>query len=238
MSEFNWTCPHCDRDVTITDERITNDRHTNHINNSVGRHTLVSSFIVCPNPQCRKYTLSCRLFESSHKAGYGEQIGKEVQLWNLIPSSNAKVFPDYIPLQILADYKEACLIKNLSPKASATLARRCLQGIVRDFWQVKPGKLFNEIDEIKDKVDPLTWDAIDAIRKVGNIGAHMEKDINIIVDVDPNEADLLITLIETLMKDWYMTREERKTRLMAITGIATKKESQRKGKAETEDENS
>ena len=228
MSEFNWSCPHCNRDVTITDERMTNNWHTNKIDNSMGRHTLVSSFIICPNPQCRKYTLTSRLFESSHKPGYGEVLGKELQLWSLIPASSAKVFPDYIPLPILADYKEACLIKNLSPKASATLARRCIQGIIRDFWQVKPGNLFNEIDAIKDKVDPLTWDAIDAIRKVGNIGAHMEKDINIIVDVDPNEAELLITLIETLMKDWYVTREERKTRLMAITGIATAKENKRK----------
>jgi len=39
-------------------------------------------------------------------------------------------------------------------------------------------------------VDPLTWEAIDAVRKLGNIGAHMEKDINVIVDVDPEEAEL------------------------------------------------
>ena len=45
-----------------------------------------------------------------------------------------------------------------------------------------------EIDAIKDKVDPLTWKSIDATRKIGNIGAHMEKDINLIVDVDPKEA--------------------------------------------------
>jgi hypothetical protein len=44
--------------------------------------------------------------------------------------------PDYIPEQIKDDYYEACSILNLSPKASATLARRCLQGMIRDFWGI------------------------------------------------------------------------------------------------------
>ena len=55
----------------------------------------------------------------------------------------------------------------------------------------------------------MTWDAIDAVRKVGNIGAHIEKDINVIIDVEPREAELLIGLIEMLLKDWYVVREER-----------------------------
>lgn len=232
MTDFNWTCPHCDRDVTITDERITTSWHTNNIKNALGRHTLVSSFIVCPNPQCKKYTLSSTLFESHYRNG--EELDKEIQRWNLIPPSNAKSFPDYIPQQILADYYEACLIRDLSPKASATLARRCLQGIIRDFWGVKPGRLFDEIEAIKDKVDPLTWNAIDAVRKVGNIGAHMEKDINLILEVEPHEAELLINLIETLFKDWYVTREERRARLLAISGIAEQKDNQRKEKKESE----
>lgn len=53
-------------------------------------------------------------------------------------------------------------------------------------------------------------EAIDAVCKVGNIGAHMEKDIDLIVDVDPNEAELLINLIETRFQYWYVNREEHK----------------------------
>ncbi|MCP1830281.1 hypothetical protein ACVIHH_005106 [Bradyrhizobium sp. USDA 4518] len=34
-------------------------------------------------------------------------------------------------------------------------------------------------------------DAIDAVRIVGNIGAHMEKDVNLIVDIEPGEAQML-----------------------------------------------
>lgn len=96
---------------------------------------------------------------------------------------------------------------------------------MRDFWQVKSGRLVDEIEQIKDQVDPLTWDAIEAVRKVGNIGAHMEKDINVIVDVEPQEAELLIGLIETLIRDWYIAREERKARLNQISQLAQKKNS-------------
>ena len=98
-----------------------------------------------------------------------------------------------------------------------------MQGIIRDFWVAKPGRLVDEIDQIKDKVDPLTWDAIDAVRKLGNIGAHMEKDINVIVDVDPDEAELLIGLIETLLREWYVAREERKARMGSIVAAASAK---------------
>jgi hypothetical protein len=143
--------------------------------------------------------------------------------WNLIPASDAKVFPDYVPVTIRADYAEACAIKKLSPKASATLARRCLQGMIRDFWGISKARLIDEIDAIQDKIDSLTWQAIDAVRRVGNIGAHMEKDINVIIDVDPDEAAQLIGLIELLIKDWYITRYERQERLKTIAVLANAK---------------
>jgi hypothetical protein len=152
-----------------------------------------------------------------------DNLGKGLELWHLVPDSRAKSFPSYIPAAILEDYREACQIREASPKASATLSRRCLQGIVRDFWQVKPGRLVDEIDAIKDKIDPLTWDAIDALRQMGNIGAHMEKDINVIVDVDPGEASLLIELVETLLREWYIQREERKVRMGALVAAARSK---------------
>ncbi|MFH0775583.1 MAG: DUF4145 domain-containing protein [bacterium] len=148
---------------------------------------------------------------------------EKLQEWSLIPPSASKHFSDYVPQAIREDYGEACLIRDLSPKASATLSRRCLQGILRDFWKVKPGRLVDEIEEVKDRIDLITWDAIEAVRKLGNISAHMEKDINIIVDVDPKEAALLIGLIEMLLKEWYVAREERKVRMDTLIAAAASK---------------
>jgi hypothetical protein len=224
MIDFNWRCPHCERAVTISDGRITTNTHTLDIENADGRRSLTTIFIVCPNQECRRFTLTAGLFKSFYSSQtYDEKLSDKIAEWNLVPSTKARTFPSYIPQAVLDDYREACLIKDLSPKASATLSRRCLQGILRDFWKVKPGLLFKEIEEIKPKVDPLAWEAIDAVRKIGNIGAHMEKDINVIVDVDPNEAGLLVQLVETLLSDWYVAREEQKKRMGAIVAAASAK---------------
>ena len=151
-----------------------------------------------------------------------------IHQWQLLPESEAMVLSDYIPQPIQQDYYEACRIRDLSPKASATLARRCLQGMIRDFWEIKKSQLKDEIDELKDKVDPDVWESIDAVRSVGNIGAHMEKDINIIVDVEPGEAQLLIGLIEQLVDDWYVARESRKKRTEEMKRLVANKEMQKK----------
>ncbi len=224
---FLWTCPYCSRDTIITDESYHEDYTDLDITNADGRRRLSIAFIVCPNPECEKFSLEVSLHPQVWATNRWK-IGDSLRNWQLIPESKARAFPDCIPKAILDDYNEACLICDLSPKASATLSRRCLQGILRDFWKVKPGNLVKEIEQIEDKVDPETWEAIDAVRKVGNIGAHMEKDINLILDVEPREAELLVGLIETLLKDWYVAREAREARLKDIKKIAKKKEEKKK----------
>ena len=230
MMAYNWTCPHCEHDVTITTTRQSQSQHTLRIANQIGRVTLSSLFRVCPNPECEKFTLEVDLHESgTDRMGQAEILGALIKRWQLYPEGAAKVFPDYIPAVILADYVQSCLIRDLSPKASATLSRRCLQGIIRDFWAATPGRLVDEIRQIKDRVDPDTWAAIDAVRKIGNVGAHMENDIDVIVEVDPGEATLLIELVETLLKEWYVARHSRQERMAAIVASAAEKDLQKKG---------
>jgi hypothetical protein len=226
---FHFTCPFCSRDATITSESVSSDTAFLYKESAEGKRALHVRFVVCPSPKCRKFTLTASLHQVLFD-GHQHSVGAMLRAWELIPSSSAQSFPPYVPAPILADYHEACLIRDLSPKASATLSRRALQGIIRDFWQVKSGRLVDEIAAIKDKVDPLTWAAIDAVRKVGNIGAHMESDINVIVDVESNEAELLIGLIESLLKDWYVTREERKAHLAALVQMSAEKDKDRKAK--------
>lgn len=234
MKPFSWKCPFCNQNATITDESVHEGKTVFTIENFEGDKELYSSFVVCPNNECKKYSLSIFLFDSknefvSKEGRWIRKTGDMKRKWDLIPQSNAKIFPDYVPKAIISDYEEACSILNLSPKASATLSRRCLQGMIRNFWGVKKGRLIDEIEGIKDKVDPLTWKSIDGVRKIGNIGAHMEKDIDLIVDVDPKEAGILIQLIEQLVEDWYVTKHEREKRLNSIIAISAEKDSQRKG---------
>lgn len=108
--------------------------------------------------------------------------------------------------------------------------------MIRDFWKIKSDTLNNEINQIKDKISFDLYEAINAIRRIGNIGAHMEKkDINVIIDVDPNEVQMLIELIENLFEEWYIKRFEEQQkrgedqlRLEKIKAIGAKKDALRK----------
>jgi hypothetical protein len=220
---FNWACPYCSTKTTINNENYTVRENDMTIDNSEGYRLLRAEWIVCPNEECKRITLTAILYDYDWNNSQWEK--KEIiKTWRLLPGSYAKSFPEYIPKPLRKDYEEATSIIDLSPKASATLSRRCLQGIIRDFWKVSKHRLIDEINAIEDKVDPLTWKSIDAVRKVGNIGAHMEKDINLIIDVEPEEAFLLIQLIELLFEEWYIHRYERELKLNAIVNLSTKKD--------------
>ena len=52
---------------------------------------------------------------------------------------------------------------------------------------------------------------------------------NLIVDIDPDEAEKLIKLIELLMKEWYINREDRKRLFGDILDINAEKQAIRNG---------
>ncbi|MGR3898893.1 DUF4145 domain-containing protein [Psychrobacter sp. 1176_08] len=225
----SWQYPFCSHHAIIGTGNISSGNLSFDDGNKYGKLCLRLETITCPNPNCREFTIESELRELK-KTHPSYVFGNTLSSWKLRPQSSAKPLPSYIPTAIKEDYEEACLILNLSPKASATLARRCLQGMVRDFWEVKPQNLAKEIESIKDEVEPDTWEAIDVVRKIGNIGAHMERDIDQIIEVDENEAGLLIGLIEMLIEEWYISRYNRQQRLENMKQLGQDKDIQRRMK--------
>jgi len=232
---MNYTCPYCGRHTTITNpNQYSNWRKIDIEKSTQGDVGFGISAVTCPNKDCHELVLVAQLTKARWSAGSWGRSASVVRTWRLMPESEAKVLPDYVPGPIKEDYYEACRIRDLSPKASATLARRCLQGMIRDFWKISKARLKDEVDALEEKVDPDTWSSIDAVRNVGNIGAHMEKDINIIIDVEPEEAQLLIGLIEQLVDDWYVDRENRRARSEALRVLADAKKNKSMEVTETE----
>jgi hypothetical protein len=211
-----YQCPYCNHHAIVHPCR-------SHIGIELPKQPdshLITTAVTCVNLDCQEVGISAEI---------KDKLGVRQERWVLRPRSKAKLFPPYIPEAIRKDYEEACTIRDLSPKASATLSRRCLQGMIRDFHGVKKDRLKDEIEAIKDKVDAQTWNAIDSLRKIGNIGAHMERDANLIIDVELDEAQLLIELNEHLFKDWYINRHEREQLLQAVADAARKKDVARRG---------
>jgi Domain of unknown function (DUF4145) len=214
MAGFN--CPFCNQVMSVNDSTRNYFRPTFRSSDYHSpEHTdeaFKITFFLCPN--CKEYTV--------HAHGIGRKTnGISIPLY---PKSLAKQFPEYVPLPIRQDYEEAYSIVNLSPKASATLSRRCLQGMIRDYWGISKGTLAAEIDALEDKIPPVQWSVLTGLRKIGNIGAHMEKDINLIVDIDPEEAEKLLKLIELLIEQWYIQRHDQEQLYNDIIGIADAKQ--------------
>jgi hypothetical protein len=239
---FNWVCPYCEHAVTITGSRHHASSILSEIESEDGTLGVRAEFTTCPNEECKRTSVEVLLgrwgWVASGPLGPGgaasrqekrfiEVLGK----WRLKPWGRARAFPDYVPAAIRSDYEEAHSIVDLSPKAAATLARRAVQGVIRDYWKVIKRTLKDELDALEkmvgQEVDPQTWKSLDAVRELGNIGAHPERDINLIVDVEPGEAELLLKVVETLIDDTYIARKKREEHFAEVERLRQKKNAER-----------
>jgi len=239
FTPFKWKCPHCELSQVVTQACHQLSMEGIYLgetaigNIGYGVQTILCSSGECNQPSVRLIVAEWAILKGQWTLNF-ENIHFNRQV---IPDSSYRSFPPLIPAPILEDYQEACSIRNLSPKASATLARRCLQGMIRDFCGITKSTLDQEIRALKEMLDAGTApkgvshesvDAIDHVRTVGNIGAHMEKDVNHIVTVEPNEAQILIDLIETLFDEWYVERRKRKDRFEKVRLLAEQKKADKK----------
>ena len=237
MEPTSWKCPYCGHAQTVTD--TTYDDTEFRIWNDLSRYGKIggrATSIVCSNSDCKEITLSFYLHEMAFNGTNWYHTSTAHHSWQLLPESSAKPQPNYIPKPIVENYNQACRIRNLSANASATMSRRCLQGMIRDFCGISKPTLAKEIDALRVQVDegkgPLgvgrdIMDAIDQVRRIGAIGAHMEKDINLILDVEPEEAQALIDLIEILFEEWYVAKHVREGKLKKLGVVVENKEAKK-----------
>lgn len=224
---FNFTCPYCQTKTTINSDKL--ERSQVHYIEKKKNKILEISLITCPNESCERTTIIMKDYFAKEYISVWYKDGEVVREKRIEPEFSYIHYPDYIPEQVRQDYEEACKIVSLSPKASATLSRRCLQGMIRDFHNVKKKNLVDEINAIQNDLGTDIFNALHSLRSIGNIGAHPESDINLIVEIDEGEAQKLIKFIELLMDKWYIKREEERKMLEEINQIAIDKQNEKKG---------
>lgn len=147
-------------------------------------------------------------------------------LFSLESTSNSKLYyvtqvyprggkfpsaPAEVPAIIAADYAEANEVLSISPKASAALARRCLQAVLSS--QGYTGRdLVKQVQAVIDETDvsralPISLrENIDAIRNFGNFSAHPITDQTTlqIVEVEEGEAEWCLQLLLDLFDHYYV----------------------------------
>lgn len=236
-----WRCPYCNCSSTLQSDNMSQgsgllSTTPEGIDGNLG---YLLGYVVCAAEGCQQYSIIIDFFDSEPLVPRGFDSGpiKRIFSHRIRPRGIAKPFPDYIPKAIIQTYKEACLIIDDSPMASATLARRCLQGIIKDFFSEEVEErdyLKDQLLSVQNKFSPLTWKAIDSLRESGNIGAHI-KNVNEIVDVKPGESEALIQLIELLLSKTYISKYEEEGLLNRVILNTKKQKTQEKGEGNQED---
>lgn len=215
-----FICPFCDASIPETDRTILKTPlgfNVNYGAYSTEDIDLMLNKIRCPNCEEKTYFIE----------GVKEPYNKLGDI-SIYPRSKAKKFPEYIPLQLRNDYEEAYSILELSPKASATLSRRCLQGMIRDFFDTSKGTLNDEIKAIEPLVNEDQKSVLHALRQIGNVGAHLERDVNLIIDVSPEDAEKLLLVLEYFFYEWYISKQKTTALFGDITAINERIQQQRR----------
>ena len=205
---INMKCPHCLVKICAQEKSIPLGK------DSEGDWGIKAC--LCPNEDCGKWIIWLQKSVPDAKGPAGGSSTHRITHIQVYPKGiNRPPAPQEVPREAAEDYNEACLVLSDSPKASAALSRRCLQNILRETANVKPGNLYSEIQEVIDSNTLPSHLAgnLDMVRVTGNFAAHPEKSEKTgeIVPVEPEEAEWNLDVLEGLF-DFYFVQQERSRR--------------------------
>jgi len=206
-------CPHCNIATNVKWEETS--AYVDADNSALGTKAVVGT---CPD--CEKLIVKLIHGKISQADEYTVFINEVKSEEIIYPNFSARSVDNEVPEPYKCEFLEANSILIISPKASAALSRRMLQNILQEQFNIVKKSLADEIDEFihLQGVPSHLAGAIDAIRNVGNFGAHPLKDLHSgeIVDVEPGEAEWLLDVLESLFDFTFVQPkrlEERKKKL-------------------------
>ncbi len=210
----NWQCPYCKSYSVMVNETNYLRRQTVLDQGQSGGPRLISfQFRVCSNPNCRQYTLEIdiyRTYPECHKA-------VKENNWTLLPNTDWENSREGVPKVILNDLVEAVNILKFSPRCAALLARRCLEHIIGDFYQLKKKPLPKALLYLKwasrfrwKLIEPVVINTIEARRSANRrIDAYLGKGVSLANDVSQNDAAELIQIVELMLTETYISKHQK-----------------------------
>jgi hypothetical protein len=205
---LSLSCPHCQVYSVLNFDSIVkrfelNDNNILFRNNEKLLFDIISHCPNCTNTVFIKAQTKLKI-TSSERSGALEELGKEsgLDVIEVYPYRSVVSIPPEVPDYCSNDFREAVLVLDLSPMASAALSRRILQNILRNEFNIQRRNLADEIDAFiaLPGIPSYLTGAVDAIRNIGNLAAHPLKSTNTgeIVAVEPGEAEWLIDVLSSL----------------------------------------
>ncbi len=203
-------CPHCGRAFHDYWKETTIKECSNKY-----RFQWEASVAICP--ACNEPTIELSHFELK------DGLHLKVRFRVFPQASFRKPTPKDVPQSLKEDYEEACRVLPFSNKASAALARRCVQAILHEKGYLQHD-LAKQIDALIAETNPLKSiptglrTTIDAIRNFGNFAAHpiTDKTTLQIINVDPGEAEWCLDILEEMFDHYYTKPAEAAARKAAL----------------------
>ena len=167
-------------------------------------------------PSCKKAIVSVNFGEEGIRLGY--------------PTQGSKPVDDAVPKEIAKDYQESLLVLQYSSNASAALSRRCLENILKNHGFAN-NKLSEKIKAAKPSLPSYIVECIDASRMIGNLAAHPNVDncSGTLLDVDREEAELIIHMLEDLFDHYYIKPKKNKDVMAKFDGKVSGKHISKQG---------
>lgn len=193
-------CPHCSMGTAVEFDTLGAQYMHNRVNNPDTRYSI--DYGHCQNPGCG--LLIVRLKE--------EGEGRPLAARYVIPRSRAAMKFSDVPPELVKDYEQANAVFDASPEASAALARRCLQRVIREHMGVKAPRLYDEIKAVADSgsVPRHLAEGLNKIMEIGGLATHPAHDEQkgVIVDVSRDEAEWTLEVLESLFKHCFVDPAE------------------------------
>ena len=219
-------CPHCQvYSVMNVDSKV--ERFEKDQKNGIffSNKNLLFDFI-CSCPQCNNTVfIQAQVYANTvdldmETADEQLEVLSSGEILSVYPYRKNVTVPPDVPDKYAGDFREAVLVINQSPIASAALSRRVLQNILRNEFGIKARALDKEIEDFiaQPGIPSYLTDAVDAIRNIGNLAAHPLKNTNTgeVMPVEPGEAEWLIEVLNSLF-DFKFTQprklQERRDKL-------------------------
>jgi hypothetical protein len=167
-------------------------------------------WMYCPNKACGHLIVKGLCTRRTYYGG----IPQETRLaeWFVLPRGTTRYVDPIVPREYADDYHEAAAILNDSLKMSATLSRRILAELLKDFGGYNQHRLSSRIEAFtKDTSNPKgIRDNLDYLREIGDFGAHTQKDdvTGSIIEVELEEAEWCLEIIDSLF-EYYIVGPKR-----------------------------
>lgn len=122
------------------------------------------------------------------------------------PRAVSATVAEQVPAHIAQDYREAWAVLPRSAKASAALARRCLQTVLIEAGKAKSHRLSSMIKEVKPGMPSYVADELEDVKHAGDFSAHPLKDkaTGQILDVVRGEAEWVLHVLDLLFDHYYV----------------------------------